>query len=99
MREALYCGWCSLDVSEPDTETIPLLNGGFHIKATCPKCHGFLKFLPTGTPRKLYFGKYNGELIADIAKNDLPYLKWLLERQDLKPKLRREIEEAIGGKT
>jgi uncharacterized protein (DUF3820 family) len=49
---------------------------GTHLGQYCAKCYSWQKWLPQNNPITIMpFGKYKGELIAEI--NDLPYLVWL----------------------
>lgn len=81
-NNAIVCRKCGL-ISKPKIEKVSLPSGGFHQKAVCIGCNKFLKFLPHGVPT-LYFGKYKGSTIAEVAKTDPNYLKWLSDK-DVKP--------------
>ena len=49
---------------------------GTHLGQYCAKCYSWQKWLPQNNPITIMpFGKYKGELIAEI--NDFPYLAWL----------------------
>lgn len=76
-------------------ETIPLTGGGSHKKATCPICKSFIKFLPHSVPA-IYFGKYKGKTISEIARKDLSYLKWLVKQNIKSARLKSAIEEALS---
>ena len=76
------------------TGRIVLPNGGYHLKASCPYCKAFIKFM-VHDPPKMYIGKYKGRLLADIAKDDPAYLRWFL-MQEIKKPLRKQIEEALN---
>lgn len=95
MSEELICRSCGIVTTEPKIEQIPLHAGGFHLKASCPDCGAYLKFLPHGGPAALYFGKYKGESIADVAVKDAEYLRWLHDQDWVKSKLRMQIDEAL----
>ena len=74
----------------------PLLEQrGQHLKASCPSCGAYIKFLGQGGPPTLYFGKYKGETLAQVAHTDPRYLRWLRE-QDIKPALIEAINEILG---
>lgn len=93
----LQCPKCLQKQSE--TQSIitkkPLYAGGFHLIARCCFCNAFIKNLPHSKGQdKLYFGKYRGSPLADIAKQDIEYLLWLLN-QSIKEPLKIKIHEAI----
>jgi uncharacterized protein (DUF3820 family) len=74
-------------------KTIPLPKGS-HKKATCPTCQSFIKFLPHTVPT-LYFGKYKGKSISEIAQKDPSYLEWLLSKGVKSARLKSAIEETL----
>lgn len=42
------------------------------------------------------FGKFSGRSVADVAKQDKPYLRWMLKNVQLRTmKLKQAIEEAV----
>lgn len=48
---------------------------------------------------KFRFGKYNGQLIADVARKDRSYCEWLLYKaKDLKPDLKHTLEYLLENK-
>ena len=68
---------------------------GQHIKATCNKCGSYIQFVPQGGPPTLFFGKYKGrEISTMITVDEINYLHWLLD-QDIKEKLREDIQNHI----
>ena len=75
-------------------ERIPLSGGGSHKKATCSICKSFIKFLPHSVPA-LYFGKYKGKTISEIAQKDPSYLQWLVKKDIKSSRLKSAIEEAL----
>ena len=96
MDEPIVCKKCGeiINADNLKTQQIALKQGGYHLKACCPSCQSFIKFIPHSEP-KLYFGKYKGELISEVVKKDAPYLRWLLS-ENLKPaKLKSDIREAL----
>lgn len=93
-QTALICKRCGSVYKKPTIEKIPLVDGGFHDKASCPACGGFIKFLPHTEPA-LYFGKYKGQTISEIARKDVGYLKWLLAQGVRNVRLKSAIEEAV----
>ena len=76
-------------------EMIPLPGGGSHKKATCPICKSFIKFLAHSVPA-LYFGKYKGKTISEIAQKDPSYLQWLVKQDIKSARLKSAIEEALS---
>ena len=98
----LTCPKCKQEQSELEaiTTNIPLFQGGYHLTARCYKCNAFIKNLPHSEGSdKLYFGKYKGKFISEIAKTDKRYLEWLLTtnlKESLKFKIQQEIEKANG---
>jgi uncharacterized protein (DUF3820 family) len=38
----------------------------------------------TNSPFRIYFGKYKGRLVSDIAIIDTEYLKWAIEKKLIK---------------
>lgn len=75
----LTCTKCGLIFEDIDgiLQEIALPSGGSHLKCSCPGCERYVKFLSHAEP-KLYFGKYKGKTIKEVAKVDMDYLKWLL---------------------
>lgn len=92
----LTCKKCGLFVDETDCkiEHLPLPSGGFHLKCSCPDCGSYIKFLPHSEP-KLYFGKYKGKTIKEIAKEDKEYLKWLLTTDKGDTELGKNIRQEL----
>lgn len=96
MSETLYCQKCQIPVSDPMIERKELPGGKYHLKASCPECGRYLKFLPTGEPPSIYFGKYKGSLVVEVVAKDPEYCRWLIQQDWLKPKLKSEIENALA---
>lgn len=92
----LTCKKCGLYFFDIDgkLEHLSLPSGGFHIKCSCPGCGSYIKFLPHSEP-KLYFGKYKGKTIKEIAKQDKEYLEWLLTTDKGGTKLGRDIRQEL----
>jgi predicted amidophosphoribosyltransferase len=66
-----------------------------HLKASCPKCKGFIKFLPYSEP-KLHFGQYKGMTVKEVASIDFQYLRWLLNNNySLSKRTIEEIKEVL----
>lgn len=64
-----------------------------HKTAYCNSCDAYIKNLPQGLPQKLYFGKFKERLINSMnKKEEISYLKWLLENTKVKP---NALKEAI----
>lgn len=93
----IVCKKCGVihDTENIIIETIPLPGGGGHKKATCPICKSFIKFIPHATP-SLYFGKYKGKPISEIAQKDPSYLQWLVKQNIKSARLKSAIEEALS---
>jgi len=92
----ILCKKCGL-VDNPKTTIIPLPQGGGHIKANCAGCGSFIKFLPH-SKSTLYFGKYKGKTIAEIASIDRDYLRWCIDNGVIKSnKLKAAIEGVVNG--
>lgn len=96
MSEILNCVQCDIEISAPVVERIDLPGGKFHLKASCPKCGRYLKFLAQDGPKVLHFGKYRDRPLADIAATDPEYLRWLVQQEWLRPKLKRDIEQELS---
>lgn len=62
--------------------------------ARCLKCDSYIKNLPQGGEPTLYFGKYKDQKVKDIE--DMPYLKWVLEKTNPAASLRKAIQERIS---
>lgn len=45
-------------------------------------------------PEKFEFGKYKGQYVQDVAREDAPYLDWLLQQNWLKKELREVVARA-----
>ena len=95
MSEELFCTSCDLSVTAPVVERIDLPQAKFHLKASCPKCGRYLKFQQQGGPVSLFFGKYKGVPVVEVAAKDPEYCRWLAAQSWCKPKLRRELEAAL----
>lgn len=91
----LACNQCGV-IGEPHTEQIPLAAGGFHLKASCADCGAYIKFLPHSAP-SIFFGKYKGKTVTEIAVSDPEYLRWLARQEWCKPKLKTAIDELLGA--
>jgi hypothetical protein len=64
--------------------------------ARCHLCNAFIKNLPHSEGSdKLYFGKYKGKFMCEVADTDKRYLEWLLS-QDIKETLKAKIRDAIA---
>jgi len=69
-------------------------NGTTHLKAITSCCKNFVKWMPQGLPPTLYFGKYEGRTIQEVALLDLAYLKWLYG-ETKNAKLKEKIGKVI----
>jgi hypothetical protein len=75
---------------------VSLNNGGYHLQLRCPNCNSFIKNLPHSKHDTLYFGKYKGKKIKEIAQKDPKYLQWLITRNiknSLRLAIQKELEE------
>ena len=61
--------------------------------AWCGKCNAYIKNIPY-KKLALYVGKYKEVPIEEIE--DIPYLKWALEKMTLKPKIKEAISQRIS---
>lgn len=97
-KQNVICKKCGL-ISEPKIEKVSLPSGGFHQKAVCVGCNKFLKFLPhSNSAPTLYFGKYKGKTVAEIALTDLPYLRWMDSHDIAKGRVKTAIKEVLACK-
>lgn len=98
MEVNYICKKCGeiLDDDKLKKQEVALKQGGFHLKASCPSCNNYIKFLPHSPP-KFFFGKYKGKFISEVAKSDPTYLRWLLSEK-IKPRLASDIKEALCQK-
>lgn len=88
--QELICTKCGICTTEP-----LLTPSGSHLKASCPECGAYIKFVTQGGARKLYFGKHNGKEIREVAEKDPDYLRRLIAQPWCKPTLRTAIQEAM----
>lgn len=87
--DPIVCKRCGLFQDEPVIKRC-----GVHMTAYCSGCGEYIQRIRQVKP-VLYFGKYKGRLLADVAKFDPAYLRWFLG-QDIKDGLRRNITEALS---
>lgn len=83
---------------ERPEEIVPQLfiNGVTHMKRLCGTCEKFLGYAPQeGTIPKMYFGKYKGETLEEIAAKDLGYLRWLLSGDSRKIKIKKRLYDQV----
>jgi hypothetical protein len=76
----LFCQKCETVWKISD---IKLTQAGQHIKASCPMCDRFLKFLQQTPPSGddvMPFGKHKGEKVSDIVLKDNNYAQWASEK-------------------
>ncbi|WP_347275413.1 hypothetical protein [Candidatus Kuenenia sp.] len=92
-KSTIVCKSCGL-IGEPIITTIPLPTGS-HKKAICSGCKKFIKFLPHSIPA-LYFGKYKGKTIAEIARKDPSYLQWMDSNNIGLGSVKTAIKEALA---
>lgn len=97
MNGSVYCRKCDIDI---DMDKIILeekhSNSGIHVKASCPLCGNFIRFIPYEEPT-LHFGKYNGKTVKELAVIDPEYLIWLMEQHNAgRFKVARRVREAIN---
>lgn len=67
---------------------------GPHLKAMCNHCHRYIKFVSQEKPPCLYVGKYKEVPISTIE--DMPYLKWALDKLKLSDKVKTAIQNRIS---
>lgn len=92
LATALPCHRCNRTVV-PKLFYRNFANNTHHIGATCPDCGNFIKWVPHTEP-KLYFGKYAGHTVREVAKKNPDYLRWLYAN-GTKQTLMRQIEEVL----
>lgn len=70
---------------------------GQHLRADCPECGTYLKYLAQSIP-KLFFGKFKGKPVDEVAREDPRYLAWVLDKSNIRltQSLRRSIAQALG---
>lgn len=98
MNKHIFCPHCKSE-SEPEVIKKHFSNNPdlpFHLQAFCRSCGCYIKNMPQHTVPVFHFGKHKGTTIADVGRVDKPYLEWML-KQDLKPTLRKNIEEVMNG--
>jgi hypothetical protein len=85
------CGWHG-----PASDSILTRSGDLHIRADCPDCGRYLKFVAQHEPT-LFFGKYRGKTVAEIAAADRGYLEWLVSDKGprLSGSLRKSVEQVL----
>lgn len=89
MEKLLQCRRCKKEV-EPILTPV-----GKHIKATCPACKQYIKFI-SQTPleeTRIWFGKYRGTLLTEILAKDREYLEWIMKQEDIR---KRTLKERIA---
>ncbi|NKE69866.1 hypothetical protein [Candidatus Manganitrophus noduliformans] len=91
--EELTCSRCGAIFSELKAK---LALSGPHVKASCPECGGYVKFISQGGDPMLWFGKYRGKKLTDVVANDRQYLEWLV-CQHIQPSLRKKIKGVLRG--
>lgn len=76
----LTCEKCQADFSE---EEAVKEKTGKHIKASCPYCNRYIKFLPQETTpmEVLPFGKYRGRTVMSATHEDRSYAEWFVRTQ------------------
>lgn len=95
----LTCTKCGLlfDEINGKIEHVTASNGVKHIRCNCPDCGKYVKFMPQSKEIKLYFGKYKGMKVKEIAMIDRSYLEWLLTTDKGDTKLGRDIKEELNS--
>lgn len=88
------CDWSGLADAAILTHT-PANNG---IRADCPECYSYIKFVPRGrlADVTLFFGKHKGERVADVAREEPDYLRWLLANARLSERVRQACKQGLG---
>ena len=94
IADPIKCPQCGLSTDDPLTQKVPLERGGYHLKACCPSCGGYIKFM-SHEELSIWFGKYKGQTVANVVENDPSYAKWLTEQTWLKPNLKNSILKAL----
>lgn len=88
----MICKYCEKEFEEYKTEEQIFLDGKKHIRGSCPHCGKFQKYIQQGEDI-LYFVKYKGKTIAEVAKTDREYLEWLsgVCKHNLKEKIKKYL--------
>jgi uncharacterized protein (DUF3820 family) len=83
--------------------TVLTPDGPHHARTGCSGCGRFVRWEPAPmTPERarafaLPFGKYTGTTLGEMLAIDPAYLRWLAGRDNLKPGLRRALDQILGG--
>ena len=90
------CPKCKRE-NEPTTKEVIFKNGTKHIEARCSLCGAYIKYLSHTTPEKtlLYFGKYKGKTLEEVATEDPDYLHWLYG-ETAKKNLKEKIDYVLS---
>lgn len=88
----MMCERCKKDVPPVYSQAGP------HIKADCPICKRYIKFIPLTRKEDwvMPFGKYKGVKLAEVT--DFEYLEWLLQKVEMGKRMRTLIEERVNEK-
>ncbi len=88
MIEKIKCNRCQKDVE-------PILSAsGKHLRADCPDCGKYIKFLPQmDIDHEMPFGEYKGKKISEIE--DKKYLKWFLKNIKSSPGIKFAVENKL----
>ena len=79
-------------------ESIVYEFNGPRVKASCPDCGAYIKFMPTTKSWRIFKNKTEG--LVEIEKIDNGYLDWALKnRTDIPADLRNNIEQLIERRT
>ncbi len=93
MSETLNCKRCDIWVDNPFIERIEASDGKLMLKAHCPKCMGYLKFLSPEPekPAVFFVGKLKGLSAIEAIAKDRQYCLWAVDAGMAKGRLRREL--------
>jgi len=89
----MKCIRCAIEFS--DNEVIKT-ESGKHIKASCPKCGNYIKFIQQTEPSGddvMPFGKYKGKTASWITESDPEYALWGAE--NLKGRYQKAFKKCL----
>jgi len=79
--KTIICKHCEIEFQE---ENAKLEKKGQHIKASCPICGRYIKFVSQGGEYTFYVGKHKGKTLREVVSEDYDYVIWCLENWDKK---------------
>ena len=74
LEPPLRCFHCQF-IAPPKISHQDFKDGSRHLRATCSSCGAWIKWLPWDE-LKFYVGKYTGQSIRSVCRNDPDYAIW-----------------------